>query len=424
MKIAIIYPHARIPSPPTRLFDAVSIVVHEHARRLARDHDVTLVLGQETGTPRSERHEGVNYLRLPLLADRAINTLKVLDRFRRPERPFRTTAAYYLPFAMRVAGVVARERFDVVHLHSAVNFLPRLRRALPGARLVAHIHDHSMRDFDGARAEARLRHADLVLACSEHVIDKVRQRFPAVARRCTALHNGFDERFASVRADPAAGRRILFCGRLVPEKGVHVLLSAVARLKDRFPDLELELVGPVDMSPPEFVDCFHDDPPLAEVRPMLGNRAAWEAHLHRLAAPLGDRVQMTGPVPHADLAERYAAANVFAFPSAWREPFGMPVAEAMATGLPVVATRDGAIGEILEEGRSGLLVERGDAVGLADALGRLLDDADLRVRMGAAARLRASRHFAWDSVVARMLRLYEGSADAAATRVRACVASS
>lgn len=424
MKIAIIYPHARIPSPPTKLFDAVSIVVHEHARRLARHHDVTVFLGQEKGTPRSERHEGVHYLRMPLLADRAINRLKVLDRFKRPDRPFRTTAAYYAPFAMRVARVLAKERYDVVHLHSVVNFLPRLRRALPEARLIAHIHDHSMRDFDGPSAEARLRHADLVLACSEHVIDKVRQRFPALAGRCVALHNGFDERFGSVRADPAAGRRILFCGRLVPEKGVHVLLSAVARLKERFSDLQLELVGPVDMSPPEFVDCFRDDPPLADVRSLLADRAAWEGHLRGLAEPLGDKVQLAGPVPHADLAERYAAANVFAFPSAWREPFGMPVAEAMATGLPVVATRGGAIGEILEEGRSGLLVERGDALGLADALGRLLDDADLRVRMGTAGRARAARHFDWDSVVARMLRLYEGSADEAETGVQACVASS
>ncbi len=87
----------------------------------------------------------------------------------------------------------------------------------------------------------------------------------------------------------------------------------------------------------------------------------------------------------------------------------MPVAEAMAAGLPVVATRDGAIGEILAEGRSGLLVPRGDVEALAGALGRLLEDGERRREMGETGRVRAVGEFTWDRVVERLVGLYEGS---------------
>src|SRR5262245_49051258 len=126
MKIAIIYPHARISSPPSEIFDAVSVVVYEHARLLARQHEVVVYIGQSGAGELREVHEGVRYERIPLALDHAVNALKVLDRLRirRPERPYRISAAYYLPFARQVARRLERERFDVIHVHSVVNFPP------------------------------------------------------------------------------------------------------------------------------------------------------------------------------------------------------------------------------------------------------------------------------------------------------------
>jgi glycosyltransferase involved in cell wall biosynthesis len=78
----------------------------------------------------------------------------------------------------------------------------------------------------------------------------------------------------------------------------------------------------------------------------------------------------------------------------------------MAMGLPVVATNGGAFPEIVDDGRTGLLAERGDVGSLANALQRLVTDPALRVKMGRAGRQRAEQHFSWDHSTARLLEFY------------------
>jgi glycosyltransferase involved in cell wall biosynthesis len=111
-------------------------------------------------------------------------------------------------------------------------------------------------------------------------------------------------------------------------------------------------------------------------------------------------------VPHPALPEHYSEADVFVFPSVWEEPFGMPLVEAMAAGLPCVATRGGAFPEIVQDGRTGLLVERGDAQQLADAVLRLCENDSLRISMGQAARSRAREKFSWDHVADSLVEEY------------------
>jgi len=97
---------------------------------------------------------------------------------------------------------------------------------------------------------------------------------------------------------------------------------------------------------------------------------------------------------------------VFVQPS-FSEAFGMPVAEAMASGLPVVAARVGGIPEAVVNGKTGLLVESGDATALAEAILRLFEDEDLRKSMGKAAHKRAVNTFSWDQIVENLLRQYK-----------------
>jgi len=108
------------------------------------------------------------------------------------------------------------------------------------------------------------------------------------------------------------------------------------------------------------------------------------------------------------LRRQYAAAWCCVTPSLWDEPFGLVAAEAMATGRPVIASRVGGLGELVEDGVTGLLFERGDAAGLRDCLNRLLDDAELCARMGRAARERIARQYAWPRIIERCyLPLFE-----------------
>jgi glycosyltransferase involved in cell wall biosynthesis len=238
------------------------------------------------------------------------------------------------------------------------------------------------------------------------VIDAVRKRFPTVAARCHTLYNGVDRRFLEIRSDPARSQSVLFVGRLCPEKGVHVLLDAMGKLPPPQRGAELNLVGPLDVAPKEFVDPFCRDPLFKGLEGFYSRPAAFQEHLRRQVDALGGRAMLQGRVLNSDIGEHYAKAGIFVFPSLWHEPFGIPVIEAMAAGLPVVATRGGALPEIVIHGETGFLVDRGDSEGLSRAIATLLANPALRARMGAAGRERAREMFTWEHCVHRLNQLY------------------
>jgi glycosyltransferase involved in cell wall biosynthesis len=241
---------------------------------------------------------------------------------------------------------------------------------------------------------------------SDFVTDRVRERFPELADRCRTLHNGVDiERF-SPAGNESPARRVLFVGRISPEKGVHVLLEALPDLVRMRPDLEVTLAGPRRVAPREFVDPSDEDLLLRELQPHYEKPADYFASLDRLPHAVAGRISFLGAVPHAQLAECYRRADVFVFPSVWHEPFGMPVIEAMACGLPVVATRGGAFPEIVDDGRTGLLVPRGNAAALASAIGKLLSDPAVAAKMGRCGRSRVCERFAWDRIAEQLVGLY------------------
>jgi glycosyltransferase involved in cell wall biosynthesis len=102
-----------------------------------------------------------------------------------------------------------------------------------------------------------------------------------------------------------------------------------------------------------------------------------------------------------DVRDLYQSCAVCAVPSQWDEPFGMTAAEAMACGRPVVATRSGGLLGIVEDGVTGWLVDKHDPAAFAEKLGRLLDSADDRARMGRAGRERVERLYDWKVIVER-----------------------
>ncbi|MFB6151949.1 MAG: glycosyltransferase family 4 protein [Haloarculaceae archaeon] len=151
------------------------------------------------------------------------------------------------------------------------------------------------------------------------------------------------------------GRRVLYVGRLVPVKGVDDLIDAVGSLAAAGRDVALDVVG----------------------------TGKSEADLRARAAesPAADAVTFHGFVPFGpDLFDRYREADAFVLPS-HSEGFPNVVLEAMAHGVPVVATRVGGIDEVVTDGETALLVPPGDSEALADAVGRLQDDPGLRARL-------------------------------------------
>jgi glycosyltransferase involved in cell wall biosynthesis len=411
----LVYPHSRFPTDSFRLFDALAIVTYELTRRLAQGHEVTVYARQEGGDQPSEMREGVEFRRYPQTLDRVIWSLNLVDRLglTPPSRPLRMSSLYYGVFAKRVAHDAARRKLDVIHIYGMTNFIPIMRRYNPHATIVLHSHDHALVDFDRDLTGARLVQASLVLGCSEAVTEAIETRFPELAGRCHALPNGVDERFFAAASDPAASNTVMFVGRLAPEKGVHLLLEAFVQVSASHPEALLELIGPQDLSPKQFVDPFGRDPLIDQISGFYQSPDSFRAKLAAIAQPLGPRVSFRGPVPNDVMEGELARAGIFVFASLWEEPFGIPVIEAMAAGLPVVVTRSGALPEIVEHGVTGIVVPRGDVTALANAIGGLLADPAKRAAMGRAARERARSRYGWDQCVRRLLELYEGAREPA-----------
>jgi len=164
--------------------------------------------------------------------------------------------------------------------------------------------------------------------------------------------------------------RILFVGRVGLRKGVPDLLEAFAPLAGQ---AELHLVGPIE---PGF------------------------------QMPEAANVHVRGPVPMSQLPGEYAAADIFCLPS-WEEGFALVLLQAMAMGLPVIASAATGVGDILTPGKDGEIVAAGDGPALTAALADLLGDADKRRAQGLAARARVADGFDWAGYGARTVASYQ-----------------
>ena len=163
---------------------------------------------------------------------------------------------------------------------------------------------------------------------------------------------------------------ILFVGQVGLRKGIPELLSAFSDLKA---GANLTLVGPLERGLPE---------------------------------PIQRDVKVMGPIPMPALPNYYREADIFCLPS-WEEGFPLVLLQAMACGLPVVATEETGAGDIITSGVDGELVPAGDVPALREALDRLVSNPELAATMGSAARERVSNGFDWNSYGGRALDAYE-----------------
>jgi glycosyltransferase involved in cell wall biosynthesis len=185
-------------------------------------------------------------------------------------------------------------------------------------------------------------------------------------------------------ADPDGPLRLLFLGNLIERKGVHVLLSALATVSG---DWTLTVVG-------------------------APTNAEYAARLHHLRNRYGLResVRFAGRLSDEKVADRLARSHVLVGPSLY-EGLGLVYLEAMAFGLPTIATTAGGASEIITDGETGLLCPPDDADAIADAIRTLRDDPNLRRRMGDLARQRYENHPSWEETTMTVARFLDDVTD-------------
>ena len=324
----------------------------------------------------------------------------------------RTTPMY----TWQIARKVRQKKIDVLHIMNFSQFIPLARMLNPEVKIVLHMECEWLSQLSKALIGPRLARTNLILGCSEFVTNRVKERFPHFSDRCHTLYNGIDAtRFADDRiigkTRNAANPTVIFVGRVSPEKGVHVLLDAMARVVKQLPEARLEVIGAFGNVPAEYVLSVSDDPIVKDLARFYGpdGSSLYEASLRDQiqAHRLHDRVQFVGNVPNAQLHERLRSADLLVFPSVWEEPFGIPPVEAMAMGIPVIATRSGGMTETVLHQKTGLLVGRNDPADLASAVLRLLKDPKQANEMGKAAREWTQTAFSYRVLSRQLLQLYQ-----------------
>jgi glycosyltransferase involved in cell wall biosynthesis len=330
-------------------------------------------------------------------------------------------------FGRQVAEDLRLQACDVIQVQHCSQYLPIIRALNPNVKIVLQLHAEWFSQNRPAILERRLRHVDLVTTVSNYITEKTRRQFPMVAARCQTMYNGVHAAdFSRERNDdesPRREKRILYAGAVSPHKGLHVLMDAFSLVVKEYPKVRLDVVG-MQASYPltenfelrereliESVYSFYAYDWISRLKAKLSlappDAGSYLAHLRqRLSPEASGKVAFRGFIPRPQLVDFYYNADVFAFAPIWNEGFGIPPVEAMAAGVPVVATRSGAIPEIVRDQQTGFLVGKNDPRALAERMLQLLRDDDLREKMGRAARSWVHENFMWDRVAERMYRCY------------------
>jgi len=314
-----------------------------------------------------------------------------------------------------VAGVIARECPDVIHVH---NLYPLLSPSVlvagrkMGIPTVMTVHNyvltcpvltHLYENCVCAQCLGGREYWCILKNCRGNIFESIAYAVrSAVARRLRFFHDnvtlfivlsefakhrlveaGFEEKrivvlpnmvaVGNIKLDPSEGQYIAFAGRMSPEKGINTLLAAAARL----PKLRVRLAG--------------DGP----IMPALVKHAP-------------TNTTFLGRLESQKMVEFYQNARFVVVPSIWQEPFGLVAIEAMSYGLPVVASKiGGGLSEIVEDSVTGLLFEPGNSEDLASKIKLLWENPELCRQMGQAGQQKVIREYSEEVYYKRLMAVYE-----------------
>jgi len=394
------------------------------ARELARRGRRVLVVTPNYGAASREERDGFGILRFPFPVKRPPGRATIPGRFH--ANPF-----FYLYAGLALARIVRRERMDLVHVQNKHMLIPGvMARWLAGVPVIATLRDGSVIDaapmclhhgdrmpadcgvsklwrecaveyFDlyargrrsrlatrlvflyrwlDARLKQRfLRRADAVVAVSQGILDIYRRSglldgvsrlrvVPTVPALAAPPADAVED--MRRRLDLEGRRVVLFVGKLSPGKGVADFLAAARIVAPACPGILFVLAGEGDV-------------------------AATEPFIRHL-----------GPLANRDVLALYPLADVVVVPSVIPDALSRVILEAMSSGRPVVATRVGGTPELVLDGKTGLLVERNDPGGLAEAVLAILRDDALRDALGAAGRRHLETLAGEGGSVDRLLDVY------------------
>lgn len=360
MHILIVAPE-RIPVPGS---GSVEICILAIAKQLATSHQVTIISRRADSLPNQSRTGNITFVRVPS-----------------------GSPSTYISSVLRY---MKGRTYDFIQVDNRPHYMALIKRAFPYTPVSLFLHSLTFVPHKPEIAKS-LRKADLIIANSHSLQQKLSSLFPHVAKNIRTVELGVDvSRFhAATEDEKKTSRRhyrisndftILFVGRVIPQKGVPLLIQAAHLVRKHTP-VQLVIVGRVNPS--------------------------YMRYLKMQARSLGVPLTYIGAIPHTKIHKIYHLADCFVCPSQTHEAFGLVNVEALASGLPVIASRNGGIQEIVNHGHNGYLVKKySKPQGFADYLLRLAQNRSLRERLGENGRNDVLDQFTWNQTAAKLAKLY------------------
>jgi glycosyltransferase involved in cell wall biosynthesis len=274
--------------------------------------------------------------------------------------------------AARYARLLRSTNPHIIHQHTGGRLLTQMGRLLTHARIVRHVHGRASEDTGVVPDTLDLPERDVLIANSQIVADFTGDP------RALVIYPGIDVSDFLLSRTPHVDVVVGTACRLEPVKGISCLIEAMAILKNEFPSLRLEIAG---------------DGSLREA-------------LTKQAADLGVSEGVSFLGWRNNLSSLLAGWDIFVLPSL-DEGFGVAALEAMAAGLPVIASAAGGLPELVCSGETGLLFPPGASTELASRLRDLINDREERLSMGLAGRQRAVQHFSVTQMVYKVFAVYD-----------------
>ncbi|MGQ8872515.1 glycosyltransferase family 4 protein [Paenibacillus sp. TSA_86.1] len=350
MKIVLIAPE-KLPLPGN---GSVEICILGIAHELARRHQVTVISRAIHGLPALEQIEHITIHRIPV-----------------------SSVAGYTGAAIRLLRTID---VDVIQVDNRPYSMAVIKQAFPQTPVVLYLHSLTFAQ-PGPRKLAMLKKADCIAVNSQSLKHRLSRRFPAVKKRLNVVPLGTDlERFRPLSSSEerlrlrerfgiTEGFTVLYAGRVIPGKGVDVLIRAVAFVQKQVP-VQLVIAG---KGPPGYV---------RSLRKLTQKHNVYAAFL--------------GQMNHEQIDQLYRSVDCLVCPSQNHEAFGLVNVEALASGIPVIASDNGGIREIIHSGINGYLIsEYKQPQQFASSLYRLATCPDLVQSMGKSGRETASAQFSW-----------------------------
>jgi spore coat protein SA len=378
MRVVIVTPGS-FPIPSGKS-SSVEQVVQKTAEKLVKFMPVC-VLGRRTSyQPRSEVRDGCTYIRVPYGGSRS--------------------------YISAISRQIAIRKPGIIQVENRPHFVLYLRKRFPRCLISLVLHSKvfiSLPYISQKYLKVCLAAADVVIVNSDYLKQAVQAKVPSAAHKIVTQHLGVDVSKFTSRWSPEGSESrvkkmqelgyenrkiILFVGRFIPRKGVHHLLKAMKTVIQIEPNAVLILVG----------GAFYGSKRLT----------AYVKRLYREGSKMPQNVKFVPYTSHADIPKWYHLADVVAVPSQEGEAFGLVNIEAMASGVPVVATNSGGIGEVIKNGTVGYLVNLDKIeADLPLYLLRLLADEELRRAMGEQGIHRVEQLFTWDKAAEMRYDLYK-----------------